>query len=87
MQFVILLIFPAGFFLRHLLLSGGALKLDDFEKYRENVNMTVNDENVDVRCAMSAALILRHLERIAHHSSYIGDSVVYIVTGEHSLRK
>ncbi|MGI0090504.1 MAG: hypothetical protein ACREBS_02225 [Nitrososphaerales archaeon] len=36
---------------------------------------------------MSAALILRYLERISDHSSYIGDSVVYIVTGEKMPRK
>lgn len=64
-------------------------KLDDFvdDKYREHVHKMINDGELDVRCAMSAALILRYLERIADHSSYIGDSVVYIVTGEHSPRK
>jgi len=36
---------------------------------------------------MSATLILRYLERIADHSSYIGDSVVYIVTGLRTPRK
>ena len=30
---------------------------------------------------------MRYLERIADHSSYIGDSVVYIVTGERTPRK
>lgn len=35
----------------------------------------------DVRCSLSATLILRYLERIADHATYIGDSVTYIVTG------
>jgi len=30
---------------------------------------------------MSAALILRYLERIADHASYIAESVEYITTG------
>lgn len=35
----------------------------------------------NVRCSLSATLILRYLERIADHATYIGDSVTYIVTG------
>ena len=41
----------------------------------------------DPRCAISALMILRYLERIADHACYIGDSVYYIVTGESSPRK
>ena len=41
----------------------------------------------DPRCAISALLILRYLERIADHACYIGDSVYYIVTGQSSPRK
>lgn len=64
-------------------------KLDDFvdDKYRGHVKTMVEQKEIDVRCAMSATLILRYLERIADHSSYIGDSVVYIVTGERAPRK
>ncbi len=64
-------------------------KLDDFvdEKYRSHVQSMINGTVLNVRCAMSATLILRYLERIADHSSYIGDSVVYIVTGERTSRK
>jgi phosphate transport system protein len=36
----------------------------------------------DLKCSMSATLILRYLERIADHATYIGDSVIYIVTGQ-----
>jgi phosphate transport system protein len=64
-------------------------KLDDFvdEKYREHVASTVHDHNTDLKCSLSAALILRYLERIADHSAYIGDSVLYIVSGQRSPRK
>lgn len=41
----------------------------------------------DPRCAISALMILRYLERIADHACYIGDSVYYIITGESSPRK
>jgi phosphate transport system protein len=42
---------------------------------------------VDLRCSLSALLILRYLERIADHACYIGDSVHYIVTAESSPRR
>ena len=41
----------------------------------------------DPRCAISALMILRYLERIADHACYIGDSVYYVVTGKSSPRK
>jgi len=38
-------------------------------------------------CVVSTLLFIRHLERIADHAAYIGESVIYIVTGERvSLR-
>jgi phosphate transport system protein len=48
-----------------------------------------SNENLlkDPRCAISALMILRYLERIADHACYIGDSVHYIVTGKSSPRK
>jgi len=36
----------------------------------------------DVKCSISEILILRYLERIADHATYIGDSVIYIVSGQ-----
>jgi phosphate transport system protein len=41
----------------------------------------------DPRCALSALLVMRYLERIADHACYIGDSVYFIVTGQSSPRK
>ncbi|MCS7136250.1 MAG: PhoU domain-containing protein [Nitrososphaerota archaeon] len=34
------------------------------------------------KCDMATMLILRYLERIADHATYIGESVKYIVTGD-----
>jgi phosphate transport system protein len=63
--------------------------LDDYvdEKYRAHVSRMIVASNPDIKCETSATLILRYLERIADHSSYIGESVVYIVTGENVPRK
>jgi phosphate transport system protein len=64
-------------------------KLDDFvdEKYREHVSRVMKVGSISLKCAMSATLILRYLERIADHSASIGDSVMYIVSGQRSPRK
>ena len=63
--------------------------LDDFvdDKYRSYVKKIIAEGQKDIKCAMSTTLILRYLERIADHSSYIGDSVVFIVTGQRSSKK
>ncbi len=57
-------------------------KLDDVvdESYRHHLR-TVMGQKKDVKCALSAGLILRYLERISDHATYIGQSVDYIVTG------
>ncbi|MDG6902470.1 MAG: phosphate uptake regulator, PhoU [Nitrososphaerota archaeon] len=50
------------------------------ESYRENLRRTIEGKG-DVRCSLSAMLILRYLERIADHATYIGELVEYISTG------
>jgi len=57
-------------------------KLDDAvdDSYRQNLR-SVLDQKKDTRCTLSASLILRYLERISDHATYIGESVDYIVTG------
>jgi phosphate transport system protein len=50
------------------------------QSYRDNVKRT-SEEKGNLKCSMSAALILRYLERIADHASYIAESVEYISTG------
>jgi len=58
-------------------------EMDDIvdESYRKNLRQTIAKKGGDVQCALSSALILRYLERIADHASYIGESVEYIATG------
>jgi phosphate transport system protein len=51
--------------------------------YLQNVKRIL-EKQMDIRCALSATLILRYLERIADHAVYIGDLVKYIVSGEKS---
>lgn len=48
--------------------------------YRENLQSMIQGRG-NLRCSLSNALILRYLERIADHASYIGESVEYIATG------
>jgi phosphate transport system protein len=57
-------------------------KMDDIidERYRDHLRRLIGKQS-DLKCSLSATLILRYLERIADHATYIGDSVVYIVTG------
>jgi phosphate transport system protein len=74
---------------RDLELAKNIPELDDYvdEKYRSNVQDILKNPNQDLRCAISTTLILRYLERIADHSAYVGESVIYIVTGQKSPRK
>jgi phosphate transport system protein len=67
---------------RDVALARQVPKLDDLvdDSYRRHLR-AVLDEKKDVRCVLSAGLILRYLERISDHAAYIGESVDYIVTG------
>ena len=62
-----------------------------YRKYlRDLITLKVNSNDHPLnnpRCAISALLIMRYLERIADHACYIGDSVYFIVTGQSSPRK
>jgi phosphate transport system protein len=48
--------------------------------YRDYIKQLAK-ETISVKCALASTLVLRYLERIADHACYIGDSVIYIVTG------
>jgi phosphate transport system protein len=67
---------------RDLELARKISQMDDIvdEAYRSHMKRVMS-RSTDLRCALSSALILRYIERIADHAGYIGASVVYIVTG------
>ncbi len=74
---------------RNIELASQLEKMDDAvdNAYVEHVKRALNDPNTSKRCDMATTLILRYLERIADHATYIGESVHYIVTGERTPRK
>lgn len=55
------------------------------EKAHKTVKTAINSS--DPKCYISALLILRYLERISDHACYIGDSVLYILTGDSRPRR
>ena len=40
------------------------------------------EASISTRCLITNVLVVRYLERIADHATYMGESIVYIVTGE-----
>lgn len=72
----------SAFARRDVALARSIPEMDDAvdEAYRENLMKTLNAKE-NLKCSLSAALILRYLERIADHATYIGESVEYILTG------
>jgi len=74
---------------RNVELANQLEKMDDEvdNAYVEHVSRALNDQRTSKRCDMATTLILRYLERIADHATYIGESVHYIVTGERTPRK
>ncbi len=67
---------------RDVVLARKIPKMDDFvdDRYRKHLRR-VMEQKGDLPCSLSAILILRYLERISDHATYIGESVDYIVTG------
>jgi len=55
--------------------------------YLDSLRNAAQTSKTDIRCVVSATLIIRYLERIADHATYIGECVLYIVSGERSSRK
>ena len=58
-----------------------------FRNYLKKALTQKKKKNFELRCYISALLILRYLERISDHACYIGDCVHYVVTGDPSPRR
>ena len=74
---------------RDVELANRVRKMDDLVDniYLDFVKNAAQGSGRDLRCTVSGTLILRYLERIADHATYVGDSVLYIASGERSPRK
>ena len=55
--------------------------------YLSYVKAAAESKDRDIKCAIATTLILRYLERIADHATYIADSIEYIKSGEKSPKK
>jgi len=50
--------------------------------YLKYLDRLVENAPATNKCTISSLLVMRYLERIADHATYVGESVVYIATGE-----
>ncbi len=50
--------------------------------YYDFLDKLVNEAGITNQCTISSLLVVRYLERIADHTTYICESIVYIVTGK-----
>jgi phosphate transport system protein len=74
---------------RNVELASKLKKMDDVvdNTYLDFVKKSASNPMGDLKCTVSGTLILRYLERIADHATYVGESVLYIVSGERAARK
>lgn len=63
-----------------------AKTLSELEKHVDNLYYKYLDKlietNTSTESIISTLLVVRYLERIADHATYIGESIVYLATGE-----
>ena len=74
---------------RNIEMASKLPKMDDVvdDAYLDFVKRSATSPDSDTKCMISGTLILRYLERIADHATYVGESVAYIVSGERAARK
>src|SRR3989454_8138105 len=73
---------------RNVELASKLKKMDDVVDniYLDFVKKSAQEREGNLKCVVSGTLILRYLERIADHATYVGETVPYIVSGERSAR-
>jgi phosphate transport system protein len=52
------------------------------EMYFQYLDKLVEEAHATSQCTVSSVLVVRYLERIADHATYIAEAVVYIATGQ-----
>jgi phosphate transport system protein len=70
---------------RDVMMAGKLKTMDDVvdDLYRNYLSkMTREGASGDIKCYISATLVLRYLERIADHAEDVGETVAYTVTGK-----
>ena len=74
---------------RDVELAGKVKRMDDVVDgiYLDFVKKSAHESEGNLKCVVSGTLILRYLERIADHATYVGETVAYIVSGERAARK
>jgi phosphate transport system protein len=70
-------------------LASKVTQMDDLvdKTYLDYVKKAAQAEDSNLKCTVSATLILRYLERIADHATYVAESVLYISSGHRYPRK
>jgi phosphate transport system protein len=74
---------------RNIELASKLEKMDDVVDniYLDFVKKSAHQGDGSLKCVVSGTLILRYLERIADHATYVAETVPYIVSGERAARK
>jgi len=53
--------------------------------YFEYLDKLIEKANITSKCTISSVLVIRYLERIADHATYVCEAVAYIATGRKIL--